>query len=599
MAATRAPKTVDEIILVVDQEAMTRGELDEAIDAIFTAQGIKVPAPGTADYEQAKKEVLDGFIREVLMAEEADREKVEIEDGDVDHHVDEEISNMKKRYVTDQDFQDALKKEGISLEDLKQDIHDQMLRRVKANRILQMKQHDLPQTAFVTDEEVRDYFDQHPKDYEQVKFSIILFRIPPKSTLAYKQEVEKQAKSILAQLKGGADFGAFAKKYSEDAGSAEKGGQMEPMYRVDLNPKLADGIFSIRPNEMGLVYADDGIYIVKVEHKGTADYDSVAPDIKDHLRKQKQDSAFNQWIEGLKKDAYIVEDGQVVVYHAPAPEESAPKPANGPAQAPAPNTTNAPPAPPTEGNQAVVSSAPITESTNNSSESADIYPTLPSPDSFTFGFGTEGFSFATEDLADYYGPSVNTQQGFPFGFGLHLNVDYSFDPALQLGISLEGLKKFGETVNFSPTNAASYSEDWSATAAGPGLEANLLIPLDESTNFILSAGGGYYFLVGAGVTISGSAVTENTNFSGSGFGGQAAAAVEFFFDNQKDSALDLQVGYRVLKFDRINSNLTVNNEGPVASFPSPLTNSDGSDAAIDFSGINVGLGVRFYIDKGD
>ncbi len=75
--------------------------------------------------------------------------------------------------------------------------------------------------------------------------------------------------------------------------------------------------------------------------------------------------------------------------------------------------------------------------------------------------------------------------------------------------------------------------------------------------------------------------------------------MEFFFDSQKDSALDLEVGYRVLKFQPVTSDLTINNNGPVGDFPSPLTNSDGSKGAVDFSGIHVGLGVRFYLDKGD
>ncbi len=593
-----APKTLDEIVLVVDQDAMTRGEMEEAIDSVFAAQGIKPPAPGTSDYQEAKKEVVEAFVREVLMAEEADREKVEVEDGDVDHQVDQEIENMKKRYNGDQEFTDALKKEGIGMDDLKQDIHDQMLRRIKANRILQMKQHDLPKTAFVTDEEVRDYFDRHPKDYEQVKFSIILFRIPAKSAQAYKQEVEKQAKDILAQIKKGGDFAALAKKYSEDEASAANGGQMDPMYRVDLNPKLADGIFSIAVHSMGLVYADDGIYIVKVDHKGTADYDSVAPDIKDHLRKQKQDSSFSEWIESLKKDAYIVEDGQVVPYQAPV-TETAGLPKAGKAAAPAANP-NSPSMPSSmAGDQTAVASTAVTESQDNSSQPSDIYPTLPNPDSLVLDLGVEGFSFATQDLSDYYGPSVNTTQGFPFGFGLHLSLDYALAPTLLFGISLEGLQKFGESVNFSPTNASSYSDHWSAAAVGPGLEAKILIPLDESTNFILSAGGGYYFLTGAGVTVEGAAVTENTNLGGSNFGGEAAAGVEFFFDQQKDSAFDLEVGYRVLKFQPINSDLTVNDNGPYTDFPSPLTNSDGSKAAVDFSGIHIGLGVRFYLDKGD
>ncbi|HJT24221.1 MAG TPA: peptidylprolyl isomerase, partial [bacterium] len=319
--ADTGAKTVDEIILVVDQDAMTKGEMDESIADMFAAQGLKIPPPGSTDYEQAKKDVLESFIREVLLAEEADREKIEVSDGEVDHQVDAELENMKKRFASDSEFQEGLKKEGISEDDLRQYIHDQLLRRLKAGRALQMKQHDLPGSVFVTDDEVQKYFQSHPKDYEQVKFSIILFHIPPKSKPAFVAEVEKQAKELLATLKAGGDFAAAAKKYSEDASSAQNGGDVGTHYRVDLDPQLAAGVFAIPNKGLGLVKAADGIYVVKVDKKGTADYGAVAPDIKSHLTKQKQDSALGQFIDGLKKNAYIVEDGKVVAFKETAEGE--------------------------------------------------------------------------------------------------------------------------------------------------------------------------------------------------------------------------------------------------------------------------------------
>jgi len=588
-AAVPAPKTVDEIVLVVDQDSMTKGELEEAVASLFAAQGMTAPAPGTADYQQARKEVIEGFIREVLMAEEADKEKVEIQDGDLDHSINQELDNMKKRYATEQEFEEALKKEGISQEDLRQDVHDQLLRRMKANRILQMKQRELPASVFVTDDEVQQFFNQHPKDYEQVKFSIILFRIPAKSTPAYIREVQKQAKDVLAQLKGGADFASFAKKYSQDQSSADKGGQMDPMYRVDLNPKLADGIFAIPKHSLGLVNANDGIYIVKVDEKGTADYQAVAPDIKEHLRKQKQDSSFSRWIEGLKKDAYIVEDGKVVAYQPATGVETAP-----------PTTAAKPVATPekTETKVEPVASNPVTQAPVAGAVPTELYPTLPNAGSFTFGLGMEGFSFGSQDLSDFYGPSIKTNQGFPFGMGLHASLDYVLDPSIHLGINVEGLWKFAETVNFSPLGQPSYSEQWAASAAGPGVEAKILIPLDESTNFVLTAGGGYYFLMGASVTVSGSAVTENAYLNGSNFGGDGSAALELFLDGNKDAAMDLEVGYRYLQIKPLTPDLTVNKGGPYTTLPTPLTNSDGSKAFLDFSGIHAGIDVRFYIDKG-
>ncbi len=599
-AADTAPKTVDEIALVVDQDAMTKGEMEESISDIFAAQGLKMPAAGSPDYEKARKDVVEGFIREVLLAEEADREKIEVSDGEVDHQVDQELENMKKRFSGDAEFEEGLKKEGINEDDLRQYVHDQLLRRIKAQRVLQMKQHDLPGSVFVTDDEVKKYFQLHPKDYEQVKFSIILFHIPPKPKPGYEAEVEKQAKGILGNLKAGADFAATAKKYSEDASSAQNGGDVGTHYRVDLDPQLADGVFKIPSGELGLVKTTDGVYIAKVERKGTADYDSVAPDIKAHLLKQKQDSALNLFLDGLKKDAYIVEDGKVVTFKE-TPQEDQTAQTGQAANAPSTETASPAPAPPTAGTETASSGAATTGTSSPSSAEApppgEIYPTLPDGGGFTLEIGASGFSYGTQDLSNYYGPGINVGQNFPFGAGAHLGLDFALDPTLQLGVKVEALRKFTETVNFSPLNQNTYSEEWTSGAGGGALEAKLLIPLDESTNFIVHASGGYYFLLGASVTVAGSSVTENADFSGSNFGGDAGGSIEFFLDDSKTSALDLDAGYRFLQFRPITSNLILNNNGPIANFSTPLANNDGSQSMIDLSGIELGIGFRFYLDK--
>jgi parvulin-like peptidyl-prolyl isomerase len=583
------PRKVDQIYLVVDQEAMTKGELDEEIVGFFGAQGMKPPAPGSAEYEQVKKQVREAFIREVLLAEAADREKVEVPDAEVDQAVDTEFGNMKKRYPTEDDFEAALKKEGLTSDDLKQEIHDQLLRRLKANRMVQFKQREAPGATFVTDEEMQAYYRKHPKDFEQVKFSLILFRIPPKSTAAYIKEVQKQAQDLLEQLKKGADFAAFAKKYSEDPATSEKGGQMDPVYRVDLNPKMANGLFAIPVHGLGLVRSEDGFYLVRVESKKSGDLDTVSSAIKEHLRRKKQGGAFEKWMENLRKNATVLEDGKVVAYLPPTEKKAESEEVDDQN-----NKTTAPAA-----------SAPVTSdgapgtvaSSETPSPKKAIYPTLPPPGLLALELGAEGFSFGNKDLSNFYGPGIDVTQNFPFGFGLGAALDLAVDPTFEIGLTVRSLTRTGQTVNFAPVNQNPYREIWSASAAGPGVEGKILIPLDESTNFNLTAGGGYYFILGGGVSVTGQSVLENANFSGSNFGGEASGTVEFFLDGNMDAALDLTLGYRFLQITPVTTNLTVNTGGPYNTFPSPLTNGDGSQGVVDFSGPKAGFSIRFYIDK--
>src|SRR5690348_8233175 len=78
-------KVLEETALVVDNETMTQSELDEAVQAYFVGQQLKVPPPQSPEYQQALKQTVDSFIEEVLLAGEADRQKMEISDGELDH----------------------------------------------------------------------------------------------------------------------------------------------------------------------------------------------------------------------------------------------------------------------------------------------------------------------------------------------------------------------------------------------------------------------------------------------------------------------------------------------------------------------------------
>jgi hypothetical protein len=118
--------------------------------------------------------------------------------------------------------------------------------------------------------------------------------------------------------------------------------------------------------------------------------------------------------------------------------------------------------------------------------------------------------------------------------------------------------------------------------------------MDESTNFILSASGGYYFMFGSGLTVLGSG-TENVDLSASNWGGKAGFTLEFMLDDHKNSALDLGVDYRFLSFGPLTAKVTSDSNGPLIT--SPLLNANGKQADIDYSGVQVNVGFRFYLGK--
>jgi peptidyl-prolyl cis-trans isomerase D len=132
---------------------------------------------------------------------------------------------------------------------------------------------------------VKDYFDSHKKDYsqqEQVKARHILIKAidgdkdSENKAFAKAQDIEKQ-------LKAGASFAELAKKFSDDPGSKDKGGELGYFARGSMVPAFESAAFDAKVNEVTApVKTEYGYHIVQVEAKkpaATQTYDDVKNDI--------------------------------------------------------------------------------------------------------------------------------------------------------------------------------------------------------------------------------------------------------------------------------------------------------------------------------
>ena len=124
--------------------------------------------------------------------------------------------------------------------------------------------------ATVTDQELQDYFNQHQEQYrlkELVGAQHILFKTEGK-TPEQVEAIRKKALEVLAMAKKGGDFGALAKKYSEDS-SASRGGDLGEFERNgQMVPEFEKAAFSLEPGAISdLVQTQYGFHIIKVNKK--------------------------------------------------------------------------------------------------------------------------------------------------------------------------------------------------------------------------------------------------------------------------------------------------------------------------------------------
>lgn len=160
----------------------------------------------------------------------------------------------------------------------------------------------------VTDEEVKEYYDDNQDLFEQATISHIVL-----STLdsngapvseGKKAELKKQAEKIVTQIKAGKDIETLAKENnSSTADNVEMtflNGQLSTQYQ-----ELADlekWTFSNEAGTVGIVDCSYGYDIVRIEKRDIKAFDEVKEQIRSTLKSAKFSQEFNKKLEEWKKD---------------------------------------------------------------------------------------------------------------------------------------------------------------------------------------------------------------------------------------------------------------------------------------------------------
>ncbi len=96
---------------------------------------------------------------------------------------------------------------------------------------------------------------------ERIRASHIIFRVPPEGD---DSDARRRARSVLQQIRNGADFAEMAKQYSEDD-SAVMGGDLGYFTRGQMDPDFETPAFALQEGEVsGLVKSPFGIHLIKV-----------------------------------------------------------------------------------------------------------------------------------------------------------------------------------------------------------------------------------------------------------------------------------------------------------------------------------------------
>jgi len=295
-----AKELLDRIVAVVNDDVITQSELDRQLAPIY--QSYKQQYKGNKFFTEmgkARRKVLNQMIEDRLVLQEAKAREVRVTQQEIDRKVDE----FKRRFQTDADFERFLDRQGITMTKLRGKYRDILA-------IQKIQQYAVKSRVVVSPLEAKRYYEEHSDEFSSPEsYSIRSITLRKKDSDEKNTDVKEKTATVRSQiLNEEISFIEAAKKYSEDTHAVE-GGDMGQMSRGEFIPHLEEAIFSLEPGKITKVLESDiGYHIFLLEGIQEAqvqDFETSKEAIEGYLYQQKNAENFKEWVERLRKDAYI------------------------------------------------------------------------------------------------------------------------------------------------------------------------------------------------------------------------------------------------------------------------------------------------------
>jgi peptidyl-prolyl cis-trans isomerase D len=170
----------------------------------------------------------------------------------------------------------------------------------------------LSEQTSVSDDEIKAWYQSHGDRYkraEERRASHVLITVDGKAGGDELKAAEAKAAEVLAQArKPGSDFGKLAKQYSQDPGSAQKGGDLDWFARGAMVKPFEDAVFSMKEGQVSdVVRSDFGLHVIKVtgvRAERSRPLEEVKGEIAAELKGQTAAKKYAESAEGFSNTVY-------------------------------------------------------------------------------------------------------------------------------------------------------------------------------------------------------------------------------------------------------------------------------------------------------
>lgn len=274
----------DKIVAIVNNDCITRKDLDDFVNFMKMRMSEKYNENQIeVKIAKIKSDLLDKLIEDRLILQEAKKSKVAVDENILKA----KISEIKKRYPTDIEFQNELKKQGLVQADIEAKIREQIL----MYNIIEQK---IRSKVIVRPDEVTSFYDKNKKDFttpEERDLEVVVL------------ENQDQANGFAYNFRSGLKLDDLASRYPI------KLDKIKVSRSEELRKEIADVVFKLNVSEISdPVNVDGKYYIFKLDELVSSRQLSLSEaqeKIHNYIFEKKMQEELVKWLDELKKQSYI------------------------------------------------------------------------------------------------------------------------------------------------------------------------------------------------------------------------------------------------------------------------------------------------------
>lgn len=289
------------VIAIVNGEAVHIQEIERSAQQIMSQFNVDPGMYREQFGDTLRTEAFNWIVSMKLLSQEAAKLKIEPEQKEIY----EALALIKTRFPSEQQFDEALKQNNITLDEFSANLKKELVIR----KLLEEKV--LKGAGEISESEALDFYNKNQNQFlknEKARVHHILLRIIDWNDSKEVARIRERGQLIVNKLKNGENFEDLARKYSDDP-SATKGGDLGEFSRGDMLEEFEKATFNLKVGGFSdLVQTQLGFHIIRLDEKVGSEkipYAQVEPQIKQIIQQNKSNLLFEKYVIELRDKADI------------------------------------------------------------------------------------------------------------------------------------------------------------------------------------------------------------------------------------------------------------------------------------------------------